>query len=136
MKQLLTQLDILDIETYLTQESDSHNQVPPDELDLPTDQEKIHWEGLEKVELVSIVENLMEEASRTNLIIRSLQQDKDLIIQPREVFALAFRLANKLIVLKQRKAELTRHSQSVNAHSDTIDEHWEQVCQGSEDWRK
>ena len=93
------------------------------------------WEELEKAELISLVEKLTEEAFQSNIIIKSLKQDRDLIIQNREVFASALKLVDKLIASKQREAEVTTRTQAVSALSDTIDEHWEEVCQDSDYWR-
>ena len=49
---------------------------------------------MEKGELISLFEKLTEEGFRSNIIIKSLQQEQDLIIQNRKVFASALKLAD------------------------------------------
>lgn len=128
-EQLRLQANILDPVSYISVEPDT----PP--LPLQDDSGKSQWESLEKVELISLVEKLTEEASKQNCIIKSLQKDQDLIIQHRDAFATALRVADRLIASKQRQAQVATRSQAVSALAETIDEHWESVCQQSESWR-
>ncbi len=123
--------------TFVDREADPSSQPLPPPLRGDQEQaaERSHWEDLEKTELISLVEKLTEEASRTNIILRSLQQDRDLIIEYREVFASALRLADRLVASKQREAKVASCTQGVSALPETIDRHWEEVCQGSECWR-
>ncbi|KAK8372994.1 hypothetical protein O3P69_017735, partial [Scylla paramamosain] len=65
----------------------------------------------------------------------SLQQDRDLIIEYREVFASALRLADRLVASKHREAKVASCTQGASALPEIIDRHWEEVCQGSECWR-
>ncbi|XP_063863917.1 ESCRT-I complex subunit tsg101-like [Scylla paramamosain] len=62
-------------------------------------------------------------------------EDRDLIIEYREVFASALRLADRLVASKQREAKVASCGRGVSALPETIDRHWEEVCQGSECWR-
>lgn len=130
-EQLRAQAGIPDPVTHLNERPDTPS--PPHHDDQGRAENR--WEELEKAELISLVEKLTEEASQSNIIIKSLKQDRELIIQNREVFASALKLADKLIASKQRETEVTTRTQAVSALSDTIDEHWEEVCQGSDYWR-
>ncbi|KAK8373042.1 hypothetical protein O3P69_011770, partial [Scylla paramamosain] len=134
---LREQANIQDPVTFVDREADPSSQPLPPPLRGDQEQaaERSHWEDLEKTELISLVEKLTEEASRTNIILRSLQQDRDLIIEYREVFASALRLADRLVASKQREAKVASCTQGVSALPETIDRHWEEVCQGSECWR-
>ena len=128
-EQLRLQANIPDPVIYISEETDT----PP--TPLPDDSGESQWEGLERGELVSLVEKLTEEASQQNCVIKSLQDDRDLIIQHRDVFAAALRVADRLIASKQRQTQVATRSQAVSAHAESIDEHWEVVCQDSERWR-
>ena len=59
-----------------------------------------------------------------------------MIIENREVFVSALRVADRLMASKQRKAQVTTCSQAVSALSDVIDKQWKEVCKDSETWRK
>ena len=130
-EQLRAQAGIPDPVTHLSEGPATPSPLLPDEQE----KEANHWEDLEKAELISLVEKLTEEAFRSNIIIKAHQQDRDLIIQNREVFASALKIADKLIASKQRESTLTTRTQAVSALSDTIDEHWEEVCHGFEYWK-
>ncbi len=134
---LREQANIQDPVTFVDREADPSSQPLPPPLRGDQEQaaERSHWEDLEKTDLISLVEKLTEEVSRTNIILRSLQQDRDLIIEYREVFASALRLADRLVASKQREAKVASCTQGVSALPETIDRHWEEVCQGSECWR-
>ncbi|KAK3884282.1 hypothetical protein Pcinc_011447 [Petrolisthes cinctipes] len=103
-EQLRTQANIPDPVTHVSETTEPHTPPLLDSQGQLTNQGSIEsqWEDLEKVELISLVEKLTEEASRSNIKIKSLQQDRDLIIQHREVFASALRVADRLISSKQR----------------------------------
>ncbi|KAK4318354.1 hypothetical protein Pmani_010652 [Petrolisthes manimaculis] len=137
-EQLRTQANIIDPVTHVSEITEP---LTPPLLDSqgqhsnPGDKES-QWEDLEKGELISLVEKLTEEASRSNIKIKSLQQDRDLIIQHREVFASALRIADRLIASKQRESTVTTKNRPVSALANTIDKHWESVCQDSEYWRR
>ncbi|KAG0715774.1 hypothetical protein GWK47_011217 [Chionoecetes opilio] len=133
-EQLRAQANIADPVTLVSEEADTPSQQL--RLVAQESEERIYREGLEGAQLISLVEKLTEEASRSNAIIRSIEEDRELIIQNREVFASALRLADRLKASKQRQAEIKTCSQAISAFSETIDEHWEEVCQGSESWRK
>ncbi|KAK3878821.1 hypothetical protein Pcinc_016631 [Petrolisthes cinctipes] len=135
---LCTQANIPDPVTHVSETTEPH--TPPlldskGQLTNPGSKES-QREDLEKGELISLVEKLMEEASRSNIKIKSLQQDRDLIIQHREVFASALRIADRLIASKQRESIVTTKNQHVSALASTIDKHWVSVCQGSEYWKR
>ncbi len=122
---LREQANIQDPVTFVDREADPSSQPLPPPLRGDQEQaaERSHWEDLEKTELISLVEKLTEEASRTNIILRSLQQDRDLIIEYREVFASALRLADRLVASKQREtkvASCTRSQCSARDHRQTL----------------
>ncbi|KAG0729982.1 hypothetical protein GWK47_029225 [Chionoecetes opilio] len=129
-EQLRAQANITDPVTLVSEEEDTPSQQL--RLVAQESEERIYREGLEGAQLISLVEKLTEEDSRSNAIIRSIEEDRELIIQNREVFASALRLADRLKASKQRQAEIKTCSQAVSAFSETIDEHWEEVCQGSD----
>lgn len=137
-EQLRALANIPDPVTHVSETSGIHTPPIPDDQGLLTDPgyKGSQWEDLEKGELISLVEKLTEEASRSNIIIKSLQQDRELIIQHRELFASALKLADRLIASKQRESAVTTKNQPVSAFASTIDRHWESVCQGSEYWKK
>lgn len=62
-------------------------------------------------------------------MLKSFQQDYDLITENRKVFASALRLAGMLIAFKQREEKLDLCAESVSALSDITDRHWKIVCQ-------
>ncbi|KAG0727704.1 hypothetical protein GWK47_034100 [Chionoecetes opilio] len=133
-EQLRAQANIADPVTLVSEEADTPSQQL--RLVAQESEERIYREDLEGAQLISIVEKLTEEASRSNVIIRSIEEDRELIKQNREVFASALRFADRLKTSKHRQAEIKTCSQAVSAFSETIDEHWKEVCQGSVSWRK
>ncbi|KAK3894979.1 hypothetical protein Pcinc_001272 [Petrolisthes cinctipes] len=121
-EQLRTQANIPDPVTHVSETTEPH--TPPlldsqGQLTNPGRKES-QWEDLEKGELISLVEKLTEEASRSNIKIKSLQHDRDLIIQHKEVFASALRIGDRLIASKQRESIVITKNQPVSALASTI----------------
>ncbi|KAK3878629.1 hypothetical protein Pcinc_016760 [Petrolisthes cinctipes] len=121
-EQLRTQANIPDPVTHVSETTEPH--TPPlldsqGQLTNPGRKES-QWEDLEKGELISLVEKLTEEASRSNIKIKSLQHDRDLIIQHKEVFASALRIGDRLIASKLRESIVITKNQPVSALASTI----------------
>ncbi|KAG0710628.1 hypothetical protein GWK47_002450 [Chionoecetes opilio] len=156
-EQLRAQVNIADPVTLVTEEADTPSQLLP--LVAQESEEMSHWEGLEGTQLISLVEKLTEEASRSNAIIRiHFGEDPGILdgihhIDPTRyierglvgcvasthqgwVAPLYFKPCFCRQGAISVPAEVKTCSQAVNAFSETIDEHWKEVCQGSESWRK
>ena len=98
-EQLRAQANISDPVTLVSEETDTPSQLiscGQGHLTNQESEERNHWQELDKEELISVVEKLTENDSRKNIIIKFQQEDLDLMIQNRKVFASAFRLANRL----------------------------------------
>ncbi|MPC28125.1 hypothetical protein E2C01_021321 [Portunus trituberculatus] len=96
-------------------------------LPLPDNRGESQREGLEKGELISLFEKLTEEVSKQNCIIKTLQEDRDSIIQHSDVFVAALRVADRLIASKQRQVQVATRSQAVSTLGESIDKQWENL---------
>lgn len=82
MEQLQAKANITNPVTHVNEKTSPPSPPPQDtQTQFVSVSDKSCWENLEKIELISLVEKLIEEASQSNIISKTLWEERDLVIE-------------------------------------------------------
>lgn len=94
-----------------------------------------HLTHLGKEQLIETIIQLQKEVSKSNNIIRSYKNQRELLINKRSVFEEALSLIDIIVATDIYNKDSSTTSVAASAAPDKIDSDWEDVCNKSEHWK-